>query len=220
MDTLEHIRLVIAEDAVVFREGLKSAIKNYATDRLSIVGEAENGKQLLNIVDNINPDVVITDIRMPEMDGYQLTRQLRKNYPTIPVLALSNLNDGSSIYHMLEAGAKGYISKTAPFDDMIEAIQTVYSGRIYYCNSSSSSLLQLIGKRKNKLFNGDNEVSLTVQEITFIKLLCSELSIKEIAVEMHLSVRAADDYCRRIKEKTKTISMVGIALYAVKNGIL
>jgi DNA-binding NarL/FixJ family response regulator len=214
------IRSVIADDAVVFREGIKSVMKTYATDLISIIGEAENGKQLMQLVNDLNPDVIITDIRMPEMDGYEATRILQQKHPAIPVMALSNLNDDTSIYQMLEAGAKGYISKTSSLTDIVDAIQTVYGGRIYYCNSTSSSLIKLIGKGKHNDKNKDKMITFTVQEIAFIKLLCKEQSIKEIASEMNLSIRSADDYCKRVKDKTNTKTMVGIALYALKNGIL
>jgi DNA-binding NarL/FixJ family response regulator len=221
MSTINHpIRIAIADDHELFREGLKYMLLKKATGVIDVVGEAENGKELIEVVRKTQPDVVLTDIKMPVIDGFEACKQILRYNSNMPVIAVSMLDDSTLIYDMLEAGAKGYLQKNAPREEVIEAIKTVNDGDIYYCKSTSKTLLKLIGVGKYNKFQKRNGVSFCNKEILIIKLICKELTTKEIADQLKLSAKTIEDYSHRIKEKVGAKNLVGIALYAVKNGFV
>ena len=140
------IRLVIADDHEIFRDGL--ALMLARQEDLSLVGQAEDGKELIELAEKLQPDVVITDIRMPHLDGIQATRLLIQKYPDLKIIALSMFDEDNLIVEMLEAGAKGYLLKNADKKEILEAIETVYRDRIFYCRHTSARLASMIVKSK------------------------------------------------------------------------
>src|SRR5689334_20329009 len=140
MYSYSRIRIVIADDHEIFRDGFKTMLQKLAEKEIEIVGEASNGKQLLQEVEKHNPDVVVTDIRMPLMNGLEATKLLRQNFSCIPVIALTMFDEDSLIYSMVEAGARGYLLKNTNSEEIVRAIQIVNSGEIYYSNTTSRKL--------------------------------------------------------------------------------
>ena len=140
------IRVIIADDHEIFREGLQGLIKKQPD--MELVGEAENGKLLLQITGELLPDVVLTDIKMPLVDGIQATQIISEKFPQVSVIALSMFDDENLIVDMLEAGAKGYLIKNAHKHEIIAAIKTVYNQEYYFCNHSTMKLAKLIGKSR------------------------------------------------------------------------
>ena len=214
------IRLAIADDHELFRDGLKLMLNKYAKGLIEIVIEAENGEQLLNEVEKEKPDVVLTDIKMPIMDGMEASRTISKRFPDIGIIAFSTFDESYMVFDMLEVGAKGYLVKNTPRDEIIDAIQIVSQGSMYYCNSTSRSLIRLIAPSQHNHFKHTNQISFVPNEIAIIKLICQQLTTKEIADRLHLGIRTVEDYSKRIKEKIDAKNLVGIALFAVKNHIV
>lgn len=214
------IRLVIADDYPIFRKGLIHSINLESNNSIQIVGEADNGERLIREVEKKKPGVVLTDIRMPLMCGVDASRIINKNFPGTSVIALTMFTEPQSIFEMFEAGAKGYLSKNSDTNEVIEAIKTVYAGEMHYCSGSSMNLIKKIGSSKYNQYKRNKDIHFTEREIQFIKLVCLELSIKEIADRMKISTRTVDEYCRNVKEKIEAKNSVGIALYALKNNII
>ena len=211
------IRLVIADDHEIFREGLESLFNKQK--EIELAEEAINGKQLLEQAERLLPDVILTDIKMPVIDGIEATKILTEKFPQIGIIALSMFEDENLIVEMLEAGAKGYLMKNAHKYEIIAAINAVYNQESYFCNHTTMKLAKLIGKSRFNPFKEPIKPGFTEKEREMIKLICQEFSNKEIATTLHQSPRTIEGYREKILEKTKAKNTAGIVIYAIKNGI-
>jgi DNA-binding NarL/FixJ family response regulator len=220
MPASSPIRLVIADDSPVFRKGLVHSINMERQQSIHIVGEAYNGENLIKEVERYQPDIVLTDLKMPLVDGFEASRIINKKFSSTSVIALSFFNDDESIYKMFETGAKGYLTKTVDVAEIIEAVKTVHAGDMYYCSSSSLSLIKKIGPGKYNHFKRNTAIRFTEREIQLIRFICFQLTTKEIAGKMKISSRTVEEYSHNIKEKIEAKNAVGIALYALKNNIV
>lgn len=209
------LRVVLADDHEIFRRGFRILFEKQ--DEIELVDEAENGKQLLEITAKHIPDVVITDIQMPLMDGIEACRLLQKEFPDIPVIALSTFNDDHYIIDMLEAGARGYILKNTNRAELIHAVKAVTEGNTYYCSATSQKLAKLVAESRLNHFK--EKIKFTEREIDIIKLICREQSNKEIASKLNISVRTVESHRERIQEKIGSRNVTGITIYAIRHKI-
>ena len=168
---------------------------------VELIGEAENGKELIELVERCNPDVIITDIKMPKMDGVEATKILSGRFPDIGVIALSMFDEDDLVVDMLEAGAKGYLIKNAAKHEILEAISTVFEKGTYYCQHTSHKLAQMIAKSKFNPYKKAKKIEFTKREIDIIRLICAEYSNKEMGTQLNLSVRTIEGYRDKILEK-------------------
>ncbi len=211
------IKLVIADDHEIYRDGLKIMLRKQ-TD-IEVIGEAGNGRELVALIEIIKPDIILTDIEMPVLDGIDATRQLRHQYPSINIIALSMFDQDNLIIEMLESGAKGYLLKNADKTEIIDAIKSVYKDVPYYCRSTSVKLARMIGKSKFNPYNTTERPVFSDKEIEIIRLICQEHTNKEIGELLFLSARTVEGYRVKILEKMDVKSTAGIVIYAIKNGM-
>ncbi|TWI97218.1 LuxR family two component transcriptional regulator [Mucilaginibacter frigoritolerans] len=215
---MKKIKLAIADDHKIFRNGLKATLEDCVD--FDLVLEASNGRQLLGMLVSTIPDVILMDIKMPEMDGIQTTAVVKQQYKNIKVLALSMFNEDKYIVDMMKAGASGYLLKNAEPEEIIEAISTVYEKDYYFNEHLSVTLIkQLAGNN----LHGTSAISLVdfnEREIEVLKLVCQEYSNQEIADKICLSVRTVEGYRARLFEKTRSKNLVGLVIFAVKTGII
>jgi len=211
------IRIVIADDHEIFRDGFKVLLKNQT--ELELVGEAENGKELLEVVDRELPDVVIVDIKMPIMDGVEACKQIKRKYPDMKIIALSMFNDDNLIVDMLEAGAKGYLLKNTNKPELLNAAKAVYEGSTYYCSATSDKLTKMIADSRFNPYKHKPVQKFTSRELDIIRLICEQNTNKEIAVKLRLSRRTVESHREKIQEKTNSRNTVGVVIYALKNKI-
>jgi DNA-binding NarL/FixJ family response regulator len=215
---MKKIKLAIADDHKIFRNGLKATLEDCVD--FDLVLEASNGRQLLGMLVSTVPDVILMDIKMPEMDGIQTTAVVKQQYKNIKVLALSMFNEDKYIVDMMKAGASGYLLKNAEPEEIIEAISTVYEKDYYFNEHLSVTLIkQLAGNN----LHGTSAISLVdfnEREIEVLKLVCQEYSNQEIADKICLSVRTVEGYRARLFEKTRSKNLVGLVILAVKTGII
>lgn len=211
------IRIIIADDHELLREGFHTMLRKQ-TD-IELVGEAENGVQLLELAGKLQPDVIITDIKMPRMDGIEATRLLTERYPKIGVIALTIFDDDHLIMDMMDAGAKGYLVKNASKQEIVEAVKTVYEKENYYCRHTSVRLAEMIATKKRKELQKAKEPKFTERETDIIKLICEGYINKEISRQLHLSIRTVEGYRRTIHEKMDVKNTAGIVVYAIQHGI-
>lgn len=212
------INVVIADDHELFRDGLKLMLSSF--NNIHISGEAENGIELIQTIANTQPDIVITDINMPKLDGILATKQLSNQYPTLGIIALSMYDDDDLIIDMLEAGAKGYLLKNAHKNEVIAAIEMVNKGKPYHCKNTSKKLLQLIKCSKYNPYQGKPKSIFDEKETQIINLICKEFTTKEIAEKIFLSPRTIEGIRQKIMEKMDVTNTVGLAIYAMKNKLL
>jgi len=210
------IRIVLADDHEIFRDGFQTMLTKH-TD-VELIGEAENGKELIIQVEKLKPDVIITDIKMPGMDGIEATKILSERFPETGIIALSMFDEDNLVVDMLEAGAKGYLIKNAPKQEILEAIRTVYEKGTYYCHHTSNKLAQMIAKSKFNPYKKQKKIHFTDREIEVIQLICGECSNKEMASQLNLSVRTIEGYRDKVLEKMEVKNTAGIVVYAIKHG--
>lgn len=218
MATQADIKLLIADDHEIFRDGFKLMLTKYPFIILN--GEAENGSQLIELAKKNVPDVIITDIKMPVMDGIEATKKIIELFPSIGIIGLSMFDEDDLIIDMLEAGAKGYLLKNAGKEQIIEAIKTVYNDDPYYCKNTSRKLTQMIASSKFNPYKKQAIVDFSDREIEIIELICKEQTNKEIADKLFLSVRTVEGHRLKILEKMSVKNTVGLVVYAIKKGIV
>ena len=208
--------VAIADDHSLLRSALAKLINTF--ENYSIVIEADNGKDLRNkIQDQAIPDIVMLDINMPEMDGFETTQWLHKSYPQIKILALSMLSDEKSIIKMFRLGAKGYLLKNTDPEELKKALDSLMDKNVYLSEYVSGKLISGLHQDQEVPVK---ETVLNEREKEFLRWTCSELSYKDIAEKMFLSPRTVDDYRQSLFAKLKVHSRVGLAMYAIKNGIV
>ncbi|MFC0774574.1 response regulator [Terrimonas alba] len=213
----KNIQVAIADDHSLLRSALAKLINTF--EGYSVIMEADNGKDLCDkITKNILPDIVLLDINMPEMDGFETTQWLYKKYPQIKVLTLSMLSDEKSIIKIFRLGAKGYLLKNASPEELKEALDTIMNKNVYLSEYVSGKLIS--GLHNDVVNVEEKEVVLNEREKEFLKWTCSELSYKEIADKMYVSPRTVDDYRQALFAKLKVHSRVGLVMYAIKNKII
>lgn len=213
----ELIKVAMADDHILLRNALASLINN--SGDCSVVFECSNGNELISKVKTgTHPDVVILDLNMPEMDGHQTALYLQKNYPEIKILMLTMYDSELALIRLLKAGVKGFMKKDIHPTELMHAIQSVHTHGYYYSAQTSSKLASLF--RDETTSQSIDKILLSEIELEFLKHVCSELTYKEIAVELKMNPRAIDGMRDNLFTKLDVKSRVGLAMYAIKNGIV
>lgn len=203
------------DDHTLLRNALAKLIDSF--DEFSVFFEAENGEELkAKLKSKLIPDIILLDVNMPGMNGFETAEWLFVNYPQIKVLALSMFSDENTIIRMLKLGAKGYIMKTAEPEELHLALKSVLQKNFYLSEYITG---KIVGGLNKNMDQPDDHVILTEKELEFLKFTCSELSYKEIAERMFVSPRRVEDYRNALFEKLKIRSRVGLVMYAIKKGI-
>lgn len=211
------IRLLIADDHELLRQGFCMILKDEKD--IKLVGEASNGLELIELAGKLKPDVIITDIKMPKMDGIEATRILTEKYPQVAVIAFTVFQEESSIIEMLEAGAQGYLIKNSTKEELVEAVNAVLEEKTYYCRETTTRLAQLIAKSTfNPRMKARQQV-FNKREKDIIRFICEERSNKEIAADLSLSIRTVEGYREKIQQKMKVKNTAGIVVYAIRKGL-
>jgi two-component system invasion response regulator UvrY len=211
--------VALVDDHTLLRKGLANLVRNYSD--YAVLFEADNGKEFIKELKLQSlPDIVLLDINMPNMDGYETALWIKHNYPEIRVLALSMYDNEQSIIRMMKNGAKGYILKDIDPIEFKMALDSVIKKGFYYSELVTGKLIHAV----NAIDEGDNPiqtlVKLNQRELQFLKLVCTELTYREIAEQMFLSPRTIDGYRDDLFDKLKVKTRVGLVMYAIKNGIV
>lgn len=212
------ITIITADDHEIYRDGLQLLSSNLKGIRL--IGMAENGKELISLVKELKPDVVLTDIKMPVMDGVDATRYIVTNFPDVGVIGLTMFEEEQQIIDMLEAGAMGYLVKNASKEEVQEAILRVYHKQHYYCCQTTTKITHLIAKSRFNPYHRSAKINFSEKELEVIRLISNGLTNKEIAREIGLSFRTVEGYRTRIQEKMDVHNTAGIIIYAIKNQLV
>jgi two-component system, NarL family, invasion response regulator UvrY len=210
--------IVLTDDHVLLRNGLAALVKSLGH---TVLFEADNGKDFITKLDKSNcPDVVLMDINMPEMDGYDTAQWIKTNYWDIKVLALSMYDNENAIIRMLKCGAKGYILKDSEPSELKAAIDALLTKGYYYSDLVSGKLIHAINKIDDEGSDVNTVNNLNERETDFLKYACSELTYKEIADKMFVSPRTIDGYRDGLFEKLHVKTRVGLVMYAIKHGVV
>lgn len=211
-------KIVLVDDHSLLRQGLGQLVTSLG---YIVLFEADDGKEFIRLLDKSNlPDIVLMDLNMPEMDGFETTKWLKINLPEVHVLALSMYDNEISIIRMLKAGAKGYILKDSEPTELKAAINALMSKGYYYSDLVSGKLIHAINKIEDEGSDVHTMNNLNERETDFLKYACTELTYKEIADKMFVSPRTIDGYRDALFEKLHVKTRVGLVMYAIKNGIV
>jgi two-component system, NarL family, invasion response regulator UvrY len=213
MKNNEVISVAIAEDHTLVRKAFIDMINSF--ENFKIIIEASNGAQLVEQVkaDNL-PDVVLMDIHMPDMDGFEAMNLIKNKFPKLNVLVVSMLSDELSILRMVRMGVKGYLVKDTEPSEFKTALETVAAGKYYYSGYVTARMVTNVSK-ENDILNIISE-----RELEFLKYVCSDLSYQQIAEKMFVSPRTVDGYRDSLFQKLQVKNRVALALFAVKYGVV
>jgi two-component system NarL family response regulator len=203
------IRVLIVDDHPMVAQGIQSVLESY--DELEIVGVLSNGREVVDQLQNLNPDVILMDLNMPEMGGLTATEMVIEQRPGTRVLVLSMHDSPEYISSALAHGAMGYILKDVPTDEIKQAIDAVMDGKKYLCTGAAGSL----EPKPN-----DVREALTGREQTILLQLAQGNSNKAVATELDISVRTVETHRKNIKRKLGISSTAGLTRYAMEHGVL
>ncbi len=210
---MKRIRILLADDHAVVRQGFKMILG--AQPDMEIVGEAGNGREAVELAEQLKPDIVVMDVAMPELNGIEATRRLVAANPHTRVLALSMHKDSVYVREILRAGARGYLLKDSGADDLVAAIRAVAGGEGYLSPAVSNAVLDDYRKHVTNPID-----LLTSREREVLQMLAEGKTNKEIAVVLNLSVYTVDAHRGRIMEKLNLHSINELVRFAVRNGLI
>ena len=204
------IKVIIADDHRMFRESIRKVI---TIDNIGeVIAEASNGIELLDILNTQQPDIILMDVSMPEMDGIEATKKVVNLYPKIKVLVLSSFGDEKYYYSMLEAGAKGFILKHAGIPELKSAIEEVSQGGSWFSSELIQKVLTNLHSKKN-----NNCEKLTDRELEILRLICESNNNDQIAKKINVSTDTVKWHRANLLSKTASINTAGLVIYAIKH---
>jgi DNA-binding NarL/FixJ family response regulator len=210
---MNPLKIFIVDDHQIVIDGLDVLI-GFEAD-FEIVGTANDPSTVVETLQNLAVDVLLTDTNMPQLSGIELCKLVRNNFPDIKILALSMNSEGETIREMVAAGASGYVLKTTSKQDLITALKTVGEGKKYFAQEALENLLNVSTKSQDS-----EEEELTPREIEIIKLIDEDLSNKMIADQLFISERTVETHRRNIYRKTNTQTVVGLLKFARERKIV
>jgi DNA-binding NarL/FixJ family response regulator len=211
----KKIKVLIVDDHPVVRKGLWSCLES--RPNLKIIGEATNGHEALKQITALQPDVVLMDIAMPEMDGLQVTERLHKDIPEMKVLVLSVQSNRETVLRIIRAGARGYVLKESSPEDLVKAIELVNGGEAFFSPPVARIALN---QYVSELDESDPASRLSDREREVLILIASGRSNKEIASDLGIGVRTIETHRERIMRKLSIRSVAGLTKFAIANGLV
>ena len=210
--------IIMADDHVLLRDALASLINSFP--QFSVIKVAANGAELIQIIqDGDVPNIVLLDLNMPKMDGFETASWLKVHHPDIRILVLTMYDSEIALIRLLQVGVRGFLKKDIHPLELRNALIAVSENGYYYSHQTTGKLGSLFQKT-NDSKSPIEKSFLNEVEITFIKYACSEMTYKEIAMKMNLTPRVIDNYRDSLFDKLDVKSRVGLAIYAVKNGVV
>lgn len=213
------IKIALVDDHKLFRRALANLLET--EEKFEIIFEAESGAEFFDYLrSGQEPEVVLLDISMQGQDGFTVAGKLRKDYPMVRIIAVTVEDNEAAIIKMIKLGARGYVLKDADPDELFTAIDDVHNKGYYYSEYVSKTMANSINYHTRWDKNSDILDRLSQREITFLEYICNDLSYKEIAELMSVSVRTVDDYRDSLFQKISVRTRVGLVIFAIKNGVV
>jgi NarL family two-component system response regulator LiaR len=210
-----RIRVLVVDDHRIVREGIRSLMEDI--EDIQVVGEARNGNEGVELVDSLNPDVVLMDLMMPQMDGLEATRQITEKHPVTHVLVLTSFIADEKVFPAIKAGARGYLLKDTGSKELIDAIRKVHRGE----PSLAPEIAQKVLSEIRQPASGEQPTPepLTERELQVLKLVAQGWSNKQIASELNISLHTVRTHVNRILSKLHLANRVQATLYALREGV-
>ena len=213
---MAQISIILCEDHLITRQGIRRLLEDEKD--LTIVGEASNGEDVVSLVTELKPDVVLMDVAMPKLNGIEATRQIKLNNPRIGILILSAYDDDEYVFALLKAGAAGYLLKSVSGDELVRAIRAIHKGEPILDPQIAKKVVNYFRlQEKMPNLEGGYE-QLSEREVAIIKLAAKGLTNKDIAKSLHLSYRTIEGHMRDIFNKLGVSSRTEAVLHGLKMG--
>jgi two-component system, NarL family, invasion response regulator UvrY len=211
------INISIVDDHRLFREGIAELINHF--EGYHVLNQFSSGKEFLTSIQlGTIPDLVVLDIQMPGMDGEEVALWLRKYSPAIKVLSLSMYDDEMNILRMIKAGSRGYVLKSAEPEELKLALDQIVSHNYYHSDLVANTLMKSLGQTSGTQLGP--QLNFISKDLDFLKLICSELTYKQMADQLNVSMRTIDGYRESLFERCQAKSRVGLAMFAIKNNLV
>ena len=212
---VNKLKIFIVDDHQILIDGIESMLKGVA--EFEVVGKTLDGNLALDFLSQNHVDILLTDLYMPKMTGMELTRRVKKQFPEVKVLALSVSYDVSIVHDLMDAGISGFIIKTIGRDELIEAIQQIAKGNVYFSREVSNEILRSLSTRNDA---EEENYRLTEREIEIVKHLAQEYSNSEMAKKLCISERTVETHRKNIYRKTNTKTVLGLIKYATERKLI
>ena len=210
--------IILADDHILLRDALAKLINSFP--QFSVIAVSANGREVIKTIeDGKVPDIVVLDLNMPIVDGFETAAWLKANHPQIKILILTMYDSEIALIRLLQVGVRGFLKKDIHPLELKDALLAVSDNGYYYSHQTTGKLGSLFGKNTDTKATLEKSI-LSDVEITFMKYACSEMTYKEIALKMNLTPRIIDNYRDSLFDKLDVKSRVGLAIYAVKNGVV
>jgi len=216
---MEKITVILADDHTVVRQGLRALLA--AEEDIEIVGEADNGREAIQLVKKLLPDVPVIDIAMPVLNGLEATRQITRALPTTKVLILSSYSDDEYVQQLTEAGAAGYLVKQSAANDLIKAIREAHRGNAFF----SPAIAKRLRDHCREAFASGQPVKrgadyLTTREAEVLQLIAEGRANKQIAGELCISIKTVEKHRQQVMNKLGIHDVAGLTRHAISKGII
>ena len=215
---MSSITVLLAEDHTIVRKGIRSLLD--AERDIDVVGEAENGREAVEIAEVIHPDIVVMDHSMPVLNGLEAMRQIRQRDDGIKVLILTMHTNEEYVFQFLRAGAAGYVVKQSAPNELVAAIRAVAAGQSYLSPSISKTVIDEYVRQSQELAITDSYDALTSREREVLQLIAEGNTNREIATQLHISVKTAGVHRNNIMQKLHLSTMAELTRYAIRKGII
>ena len=220
MSAAQMIKIAIADDHKIFRDGIKMALAG--KENLKMLWEAEDGKDLMHKVAIKKPDVLLMDIRMPEIDGINAIEMLRKEYEDIKIIVLTMYDDQQMISKMMEMGANAYLTKTTDPEEIYEAILTCMNDDFYFNELVNNAVMGKLIQKKNvrQHYGSTVPINFNEKEIKILQLLAQDKTTEEISKIIFLSPRTIETIRQNMKTKVGAKTIAGLIMYGMRNKLI
>ena len=215
-----QIKIAIADDHKIFRDGIKMALSN--KENLKILWEAEDGRDMMHKIEIKMPDVLLMDIRMPEIDGINAIQILRKEYQSVKIIVLSMYDDHQMISKMMEMGANAFLTKTTDPEEIYEAILTCMNEDFYFNDLVNAAVMGKLKQKKSvrQIYGDSLPISFSEKEIKILQLLSEDKTTEEISKQIFLSPRTIETIRQNMKSKVNAKTIGGLIMYAMRNKLI
>jgi DNA-binding NarL/FixJ family response regulator len=212
-------KIIIVDDHSLFREGIKLLIEMEGL--AEVIAEAENGQVFLNLLEKMNPDLVLMDIEMPVMNGLEATTKALAMRPDLKILALTMLSGKDNYIDMIKAGVMGFVVKTSGKHELEKAIKTVIGGESYFSNELLRRIIVNSDKHQTYSdFSDDSDSQFTERELEILQYFCKGMTANEIADKLFRSIKTIESHRSKLLEKSNSKNTINLVLYAIKNKLV
>jgi DNA-binding NarL/FixJ family response regulator len=212
------IKILIVDDHDMFRDGVKLLLSS--GELAEVIAEARDGKEFLEVIDKVTPDIVLMDIAMPVMDGIEASRIAHEKYPNLKILALTMFGDEKYYYQMIQSGIKGFVLKSSGISELTKAITEVADGNNFFSNELLCKIIANLNSTKNNESNENNSEKLTKREVEVLKLIAEGFSNDEIAERLNISATTIRTHRANLLSKTHSNNTASLMMYAIKNKVI